>query len=312
MSIWNFGNSPLLSARALFLSEALLSGRDDWDPAESEPIASQFGVFGVGLASLPEGQPNFVVCMLMDEARVNVPATPSGIVLLPDVPDAVKMVQVLFGNVSSSTDLQWINSVAILPVPPPTPNTGPGNTIHAAQRGLAGIPVTWNYGKSSGILTAGHLGPVGTVVTDGTSTIGMIVFSSDPALCGGKISADVALVELTGGITLSGGHAVSGRTHPAPAANVDVSTQTGIQTVALMGEAVYINMLANGMYGSMYFSVSGVTEGGDSGGPVFISGGTDVIGHVVGSSGAATSYFQDVKYQMDEIRSDPSFATLKM
>jgi hypothetical protein len=43
-----------------------------------------------------------------------------------------------------------------------------------------------------------------------------------------------------------------------------------------------------------------------------MSGGTDVIGHVVGSSGAATSYFQDVKYQIDEIRSDPIFATLKM
>jgi hypothetical protein len=79
-----------------------------------------------------------------------------------------------------------------------------------------------------------------------------------------------------------------------------------------MGESPYINMLSNGMYGSMYFSVSGVTAGGDSGGPVFEKGGAGVIGHVVGSSGPATSYFQDVKYQIDEIRQDPTFATLTM
>jgi hypothetical protein len=229
---------------------------------------------------------------------------------LVEVANALELMQVLFGDLLASPELEWLRSVAVLSVPTPEPNLAPGDQIAASLSGLAGAPVTWS-GKR-GLLTAGHVGAKGAAVSDASSTVGTIVFSSDPSKKRGVISSDVAVVELASGTLLGGMPAVSGILHPAPAADVDIYTQRGVQTISLMGQTPYLNIPNYGMFGDVYFTVSGVTQLGDSGGPVFERGGGRLIGHVVGSSGPATSYFQDIGYQLQEIRNDPTFATLRI
>ena len=328
MSIWNFGDSPLLSSRALFLAEALLRGPDNiLEDERMTPFCAQYGVYGAGLASFFGGfEGAFGICMLMDERLVGGPlfedVFPSGesdtsvmtvvrTVPLTEVANALKLMQVLFGNLFASPELDWLKSVAILAVPEPKLNLAPGDQITASLAGLAGAPVTWGS-VNAGFLTAGHVGAKGAVVSDASGPVGTIVFSSDPVNKGGAISPDVAVVELASGTSLGTPPAVSGLIHPAPAADVDIHTQKGVQTISLMGETPYLNVPNHGMFGDMYWTVSGVTQGGDSGGPVFEHGGSGLIGHVVGSSGGATSYFQDVAYQLREIRQDPVFATIRI
>jgi hypothetical protein len=80
-----------------------------------------------------------------------------------------------------------------------------------------------------------------------------------------------------------------------------------------MEETPYLNIPNYGMFGGpIYFTTSGITRLGDSGGAVFEKGGTRLIGHVLGSSQMATSYFQDVRYQLSEICQDPTFASLQI
>ena len=178
MAIWSCGKSPLLSSRALFLSEALLRGPDDWDQSEDgTPFLTQYGIFGAGLASFFGGfQGAFGICILMDEARVGGPlvadvfeqgyedvAVLSTVRAVPliEVADAVELMRALFGDVTSSSELEWINSVAVLPVPVPTPNVGPGDRINASLSGLAGVPVSWNREMRRVFLSAWHVFRVG-------------------------------------------------------------------------------------------------------------------------------------------------------
>jgi len=328
MSLWNFGNSPLLSSRAMFLAEALLRGPDAGvGEAQKAPFCAQYGVFGAGLASFFGGfEGAFGVCILMDERLVPGPlfedtfreAQEWDVLTVPvvralpltDVANAVQMMETLFGPLYTSPELGWIKSVAILAVPTPELNLVIGDQVSTTLSGLVGAPVAWS--GNHGFLTAGHLGSKGTVVSDSVSTIGTIVFSSDPATKGGASSADVAVVELSGG-PVTGSRPVTGIVHPGPAAEVDIHTQTGVQTISLMGETPYLNIPNYGMFGGpIYFTTSGVTRLGDSGGPVFEKGGTRLIGHVLGSSQGATSYFQDIQYQVSEIRQDPTFASLQV
>jgi hypothetical protein len=328
MALWSFGESPLLSARALFLAEALYHGPSrEGAPGPDIPFGARYGIYGVGLASFFGGFAEaFGVCMLMEEQLVPPPLASdlayegdSDMMVMPVV-RAVALREVaaasdpmgqLFGERINSPELEWLNSVAVLAVPAPAPNFSPGDKIYATQQGLAGTPVSWSGGH--GFLTAGHVGAMRTAVADGSGQVGTVVFCSDPTSHGKSVEADVAVVELTKGVRMHTSPAVTGSLRPASSCDVDVYTQTGPTTISLMGDLKWLFMPAtNGTYGEVYMSTSGVTVGGDSGGPVFRQGSSELIGHVVGSSGTATSYFQSVDYQIDEIRKNPTFANIRL
>ena len=75
---------------------------------------------------------------------------------------------------------EWWRSIAVLCLDPPEPQFAPGDRVTRPNIGTIGCRVVW--GASSGFLTAGHVAPtVGSNVLSGLTSVGTVVFSSNPA-----------------------------------------------------------------------------------------------------------------------------------
>jgi hypothetical protein len=188
----------------------------------------------------------------------------------------------------------WSNLVDVFAVTSPRRQLAPGATITGSAQGAIGTQVRWNSGV--GFVTAGHVAPrVNMTVYDGSTAIGTVAWSNDPAGHGTAVEPDVAIVELQAGLSMQS--TLAGPVSAGPAAMITVLASGNAGQV--MGLSQYLYMPSqNATCGDTYFTTAQITQSGDSGGPVLLN--NDLIGHVVGASPNVTSYVQDVSYQLRE------------
>jgi hypothetical protein len=188
----------------------------------------------------------------------------------------------------------WFFGISVLPIHPPERQITPGGQITGPSIGTIGTQATWNGG--SGFLTAGHVAPVvGASVYDGSTHIGNVVWSNDPAGHGTTVEPDIAVIELQSGALFSS--PITGKANAGPGASISILS-SGTPGV-IMGLSQFLFMPSqNATCGDTYFTTGQITIGGDSGGPVMLGG--DVIGHVVGASPGIMSFVQHVDYQLRE------------
>jgi hypothetical protein len=193
-------------------------------------------------------------------------------------------------------------AVQLLPVPEPQPCFAPSEQVRApVKRGTLGARVETADGDDA-ILTAGHVAATGTTVDDEDGDPGDVVFSVDPGqVPAHTVTADVAVitadcwashsssvVNVAGTVELKGGQDVT--------MHGDVS---GTQTGTVMGRSPFIYVpTMSGQWLDCYFTTAGISADGDSGAPVLADGTDDLIGHLVGASGAATSYVEAIDAQL--------------
>jgi hypothetical protein len=247
--------------------------------------------------------------------------------LFVETPDAVNELLALNWNddaqASSAltavfgTNLQWLGELVAVRVPPTLPHACPGDGITVAgNTGLLGSAVRWAGGH--GFLTAGHVAQaMGNAVFDSVgSNLGNVVFvrTGSSAVSGGctSSSVDVAVIRLRAGIPVQTA-GITGTGTASPRASVHVYTALGPRPHPALIYAATQWWWMSGLgvaLTQVYLSGSGVTNPGDSGGPVTLSAYPNlVVGHVVGGN-AVLSCFQEVDHQLAEIRGDPTFSTI--
>jgi hypothetical protein len=204
--------------------------------------------------------------------------------------------------------LPWSNSIYAAAVSSTEMHGHPGDYVKCTVPGQLGAPVTWK-GKR-GFLTAGHVGgAVKTLAYDAAGKqIGTVVFSLNPPAGAKSTGVDVAVIELPAGVTPGNKLGIKTAKVPQPNAAVVVHTRKGPQNAQIYGANHWWYASGSGVtYTEVYLSNAGVTAGGDSGGPVLLSGTPGgIIGHIV-CGGAATSCFQDIDHQLNAIGNDPAF-----
>lgn len=280
MSLWDFarraGSEDGREAdRASLLSAALLAFEDGADLGLTP---------GAGLVASP-GHLGLVVFADSDRTGLK-PGS-----LLP-----IREVRMIAARVIDALRDQpdWLWLIDVLAITPPRRHLAPGGAITGWGLGTIGTQVRWNAG--SGFLTAGHVAPsLGTIVYDGSTAVGKVVWTNDPAGHGTAIEPDTAVAELNSGLSLS--NPIAAAASAGPAATVSVLSSGNAGTI--MGLSQFLFMPSqNATCGDTYFTTSEITSPGDSGGPVLA--GPDVIGHVVGASPNVTSFVQDINYQLRE------------
>jgi hypothetical protein len=110
------------------------------------------------------------------------------------------------------------------------------------------------------------------------------------------------VIEPVRGLTL-GGPTISAAGTAGAGDNLRIHGATTGQTATqVMGFTpfLYVPSMA-GMWGQLYFTTAGVTQGGDSGGPVLLDGTDQLVGHLVGASGVITSYIQAIDIQLKAV-----------
>jgi hypothetical protein len=196
----------------------------------------------------------------------------------------------------------WLDDTYAFVMPSPEPHLQPGDPITSPPIGTVGCRVSWSGG--SGFLTAGHVAPtVGSGVFDGRTRLGTVKASSNPAGSGTATRADVAIVELSAGLSFTSsfqGAAAAGPNAPIKVAN------SGAGSGRIMGFCNFVYWpKINGTYGDTYLTTAAVSTGGDSGSAV-IDANNKVVGLIVGGAQstkggvrfAITSFIQDVRYQL--------------
>lgn len=149
-------------------------------------------------------------------------------------------------------------------------------------------------------LTAGHVAnPVGARVTDiDESFVGVVSFSQDPSIApSGRLSADVAVVETLGQETI--GAQFKGIGTGLPGEEVVMFGSSGINSGTLFAYAPWVAIPALvGFWADIYLTDHAISQRGDSGAAVITPDSERVIGHVVGASRPATTYIQDIEFQL--------------
>lgn len=187
-----------------------------------------------------------------------------------------------------------------LAVDPPVPQFFPSEQVTASgTTGTLGACVT-AASAQDGILTAGHVAPLGTTVHDSSGTNGQVTYSHNPATVAGVVpAADVAVIEHVPHVAVTGPPISTAASAEGRAAVEIHGAASGIVTTEVMGFTpfLYVPSMA-GMWGQVYFTTAGVTQAGDSGSPTLLSGTETLIGHLVGASGHLTSYIQAIDLQL--------------
>ena len=244
-----------------------------------------FPVSGVGLIS-HEGaiRPMIALQYFSDQ-------TPNIVRPINEIPDFYGVYEQILGP-------ELLTEVYALMLAPPEPFAASGDAITSPNSGRVGCAVSWNGG--SGFLTAGHVAPTkGAGVFDRRTSLGSVVYVSNPAGGGTAPMADVAVVELPAGTKLS---STFGARVAAPAnSTVTVQNGRGGASGNVFAFCTF-NYWAKvgGTYGDTYITDRAVSVGGDSGSAV-----TDAAGNLVGTLVGGTktnSYIQDVQYQIGQIR----------
>lgn len=149
-------------------------------------------------------------------------------------------------------------------------------------------------------LTAGHVAnPVGAHVSDPNgSLLGVVSFSQYPAIATpGRHSADVAVVDILDRDSL--GHVFKGLGVGVPGDDVTMLGSSGTHSTKLLAYAPWVAVPSMiGIWGHIYLTGRAISQPGDSGAVVFASDAELPIGHVVGASRPATTYVQDLEFQL--------------
>ena len=75
--------------------------------------------------------------------------------------------------------------------------------------------------------------------------------------------------------------------------------KSGQQGSTIQGLCEFFNVPgAGGQWAQVYLTSAGISQRGDSGGPVFKDGNDEIVGHLVGGSGQFTSYIQEIDAQL--------------
>ncbi|MGB8032046.1 MAG: hypothetical protein WCF30_20535 [Terracidiphilus sp.] len=212
-------------------------------------------------------------------------------------------------------NLDWVGDAVAVPVSPSSLHALPGGPVRVmAQNGELGAPVTWN--GCNGYLTAGHVGQSlnEEAYDENHGNIGKVVFvrtanAIQPQGCAGS-SVDVAIIKLYPGLQHGYRYSIG---IPQPNDTVVVHTRRGMEIAQIYGAARWWYVSKVGVtLTEVYLSSRGVTEEGDSGGPVLLARSKgQIIGSIV-SGGTATSCFQDIAHQLSEIRKDPNFQNIRL
>lgn len=292
MSVFEFAGMTGIGERAQYLSDALFFGRSGWVNEGRRPFASNFGIRGVAVCYINE-QPTIV--MIVDSSQVSELNT----ILRADEVGGPKDAM---WQVFRETSEQW-QDVYAMAFTEPELQVGPGDLAQASGSGTFGAPVRWNNRR--GLLTAGHVaGNVGQIVSSGSTTVGSVVASLNPA--SGQTGADVAVVELLPGISQSGA-TFNGSTSLTGPGNISILRNSGTIGASVLGMSPWFYFPSvNATYNDVYLTSQAVTQKGDSGTAV-----TDpanrLVGHVVGASPTCASFIQDARYQLNVIKTLPGF-----
>ena len=298
MTLWEFGRSAEAASRALLLAEGLRAGPAGSAPNKPAPWCwPKYRICGVGLFARSANQ--VVPCIYVEQPGSILELVAQPVTQFPGVLDALGQV---FGP------LPWRNTIFGAAVSSTMIQADAGDYVKGAVAGQLGCSVTW--GGKKGFLTAGHVGgAVKTRANDAAGNrIGTVVFSLNPPVGASSAGVDVAVIELPTGVMPANKLGIKTAAVPGPNAAVDVYTRTGPIAAQIYGANHWWYASQPGItYTEVYLSNSGVTTGGDSGGPVLLSGKPgEIIGHIV-CGGTATSCFQDVAHQLQAIGNDPAF-----
>lgn len=191
-----------------------------------------------------------------------------------------------------------------LGVPEPVPQYRPGERLVCSTTyGTLGAVVRTNSGETA-ILAAGHVArPVDAVVADSVGAPGRVRFSVDPgSVPTSQRTADIAVV-VPDAWAQGAGAPVAIPSRSAVPAGPEHVEFAGASTPAAEGDIMgitpflYVPSMA-GMWADVFFTTAGISADGDSGAPVFLSATDELIGHIVGASGPATSYIQAIGCQL--------------
>ena len=309
MWLWEFGASVETAGRALLLSEGLYHGplTGEFNEPFEVPFALNYGITGVGLYALSSSE--IVPCLYTPGSLDVSELTPHPFQLGGPFFEAILQV---FGK-----DFEWIvRDLIVVETGPMELQYDPGDPIQTTTHtGQLGAPVQW--GSSRGFLTAGHVGQKsGTTITDASlRKVGSVVYALDPTGKSATPGIDVAVVEVPYGTPWGNTLGITGTSVATPLAAIDVYRRSTPNPVAssVRSKADWWVVTApstpSTTLRAIYLSSTGVTSGGDSGGPVLLQGTTKIIGHVA-AGGAAASCIQDVRRQLRKIKSDPTFSSI--
>jgi hypothetical protein len=197
-----------------------------------------------------------------------------------------------------------IDEFDVFAVPAPQLH-GPGEVVHATTQGTLGARVTVVAG-TDGILTAGHVAHAGVATDAQGGCIGTVTFSEDPSrAAAGSDCVDVAVIELDPNYIDDEGlpHAA----HPAPPVRPgDRITAYGNVTGRMTQEVWLVLKSGRGPSGGgdwadLLMVKPGFSTQGDSGGPVFVEGTDELVGHIVAGGRDVYSWVQDITVQLSAI-----------
>lgn len=251
------------------------------------------GIYGVGATVFGAGE----------EVRAAVFVTP-GLGGAPMEPIDVKDVPVGWLP-GAPAEMQGLVAVAL---PMPEEQAGlvavGGELTSLGRVGRCGLEVV-TTSRQRAVLTAGHF--VRTCYVDieaGGARVGEGVHTNYLALHQPQdLVADVALVELDSGVSVSNPWPVAGPGTGKQLDNIVSYGKHGPQTGWVRSVVTSFSLQQNiGRWGEILITDRAISRGGDSGSPVYLKDNSGVaIGHVVAGAFPAYSLVQDINYLMHSI-----------
>lgn len=248
-------------------------------------------IFGAGVIEQPDGLRPVVV---VHERLAQTPAPRERLPALSDLPEVVERLSAVGADIPRS-------DTVVLALPPTRPQYGPGRHVRASgANGTLGARVVTADGREA-ILTAGHVVTAGDVARNAADQLADCIFSIDPAqVPAAQVAADVAVLVPHLPTAWSPGVPISGACTARAGDRVDLSgSVSGQQTSRVVGAMPeYWLSATSGLWASVLITAEGFSTEGDSGGPVTAQGTTELVGHLVGGSGAVTSFVQTLDVQL--------------
>jgi hypothetical protein len=249
------------------------------------------GVCGIKVISDPD-EGTIAPFVLIDGGRDARPSRPRKLTAVPRLTN-------LLSEVAPNEESMW-QTAMVQYISTPKVCSRTGQRVRAYKTGTAGLKVNWHgIEKMEGILTAGHVVRSRSTATVGNSR-GTVVAAIDFLNSGNVPKADVAVIGLSGSVDCSFNQI--GR--------VDLNEKVVIiSTKKLKGTNVRSDLCGriymeseHGTPGGVYLAKPAVAVNGDSG-AVVINSASEVIGHVIATSGNDFDYIQEINYQLQAIRS---------
>jgi hypothetical protein len=230
--------------------------------------------------------------VLMDGGRNTKPRPPVQITAVPELRKLLTKIAPDDREIWGSAFVKFIET--------PDVRMGPGDVVTAQKkRGRAGVTVKWDVSSTpkQGVVTAGHV-----VGTSPRATVrdyeGSVAFAVDFINSGTVQRPDVAVIEVSD--QLDAGFTTAGIAQRGDQVDIIVGGELKrTEIVTGSDEGIFMRRRA-GTAGHVYLASPSVTKGGDSGALV-INERKEVVGHLVGGSGAEFDFIQAIHYQLDSI-----------